>query len=54
MIPKGGTFVDLLALSLVIVGIGFFTAPGSSGPALLTSASSGWGTIIKQVTQAGK
>lgn len=44
---------DLLALTLVLIGIGLFTRPGSQGPSLISTATKGWNTILKTVSASG-
>lgn len=45
--------VDLLALTVIIVGLGIMTRPGSQGPTLVTSFTKGWSTILSTVSKSG-
>jgi len=45
--------LDLLALTVIVVGVGLFTRPGSQGPNLVEQVTKGWSTILKTVSASG-
>lgn len=50
---RTSNLVDLLALTVIVVGIGLFTRPGSQGPALVNDATQGWANILKATSASG-
>lgn len=47
---SGNVFTDIVVYSMIVGGILVMTRPGSQGPALVSSATTGYSNIVKAAT----